>query len=74
MSQDAKVVGSTTFAITLNFQGGPEYALRARTNTQFITNSILRRGTVAVETQGWVNFFAQVPPARKSSPCGGVSG
>jgi len=36
MSQDAKVVGSTTFAITLNFQGGPEYALRARTNTQFI--------------------------------------
>ena len=60
MSQDAEAVRSTTLAIALNFQGGPEYALRARTNTQFIEdcyNGILRRGALAPEIQGWANLL-----------------
>jgi hypothetical protein len=71
MSQGAAAVRSTALAIALNFLGGPEYALRARTNTQFIEdcyNRILRRGALAAEIQRWVNLLAQAPPVRQSSP------
>jgi uncharacterized repeat protein (TIGR02543 family) len=56
----AAAVRSTTLAIALNFAGGPEYALRARTNTQFIEdcyNGILRRGALAPEIQSWVTLL-----------------
>jgi hypothetical protein len=59
-ASDAAAVRSTTLAIALNFVGGPEYALRARTNTQFIEdcyNGILRRGALPAEIQGWVNLL-----------------
>jgi uncharacterized repeat protein (TIGR02543 family) len=57
---DAAAVRSTTLAIALAFQGGPEYALRTRTNTQFIEdcyNGILRRGALGSEIQGWVTLL-----------------
>ncbi len=59
-ASDAAAVRSTTLAIALNFMTGPEYALRARTNTQFIEdcyNGILRRGALAAEIQGWVDLL-----------------
>ena len=59
-ASDAAAVRSTTLAIALNFMTGPEYALRARTNTQFIEdcyNGILRRGALGSEIQGWVDLL-----------------
>ncbi len=59
-ASDAAAVRSTTLAIALNFVEGPEYALRARTNAQFIEdcyNGILRRGALAAEIQGWVDLL-----------------
>jgi uncharacterized repeat protein (TIGR02543 family) len=57
---DAAAVRATTLAIALAFEEGPEYALRARTNTQFIEdcyNGILRRGALGSEIQGWVTLL-----------------
>jgi hypothetical protein len=59
-ASDAAAVRSTTLAIALNFMTGPEYALRARTNTQFIEdcyNGILRRGALPTEIQAWVDLL-----------------
>ena len=59
-ASDAAAVRSTTLAIALNFMTGPEYALRARTNAQFIEdcyNGILRRGALPAEIQGWMNLL-----------------
>jgi M6 family metalloprotease-like protein/uncharacterized repeat protein (TIGR02543 family) len=58
---DAAAVRATTLAIALAFQGGPEYALRARTDAQFVEdcyNGILRRGALASEIQYWMDFLA----------------
>ncbi len=61
-ASDAAAVRSTTRAIALNFVNSPEYALRARTDAQFIEdcyNGILRRGALASEIQGWVDLLTR---------------
>ena len=59
-ASDAAAVRSTALAIATNFANGPEYTLRARTDTQFIEdcyNGILRRGALPAEIQGWVDLL-----------------